>query len=221
VTVVGTFIVALIVLHLLTMWIGDMVVDSRVGPLDRTLGFVFGAARGVLICMVGVLFAIWLLSGTATVKTVDSTCTQSATQGPASASAALQQACASYAAAQTPQNEKTLLATCVAFIRENPKPASELEKACDGYVALLGPRGEPDLPVMLATAKSVQPLEEGAYWLIGLLPNDVESELLNILQKHGQGDQEADTKKQVDGDGGDASAPADPTGGAAPSAPAA
>src|SRR3569832_1023547 len=62
VTVIGTFLVALIVLHLLTMWIGDLVVDSRVGPLDRTLGFVFGAARGVLICIVAAIFAIFLLS---------------------------------------------------------------------------------------------------------------------------------------------------------------
>ena len=63
VTVVGTFLVALIVLHLLTMWIGDMVVDSRVGPLDRTLGFVFGAARGILICIVAAVFANFLLGG--------------------------------------------------------------------------------------------------------------------------------------------------------------
>jgi len=62
VTVVGTFLVALIVLHLLTMWIGDMVVDSRIGPLDRTLGFVFGAARGVLICIVAAVFANFLLA---------------------------------------------------------------------------------------------------------------------------------------------------------------
>jgi membrane protein required for colicin V production len=68
VTVVGTFLVALIVLHLLTMWIGDMVVDSRVGPLDRTLGFVFGAARGVLICIVLAVFANFLL-GTDSDKT--------------------------------------------------------------------------------------------------------------------------------------------------------
>lgn len=61
VTVVGSFLVALIVLHLLTMWIGDLVVDSRVGPLDRTLGFVFGAARGVLICIVAAVFAQFLL----------------------------------------------------------------------------------------------------------------------------------------------------------------
>ena len=62
VTVVGTFLVALIILHLLTMWIGDMVVDSRIGPLDRTLGFVFGAARGVLICIVAAVFANFLLA---------------------------------------------------------------------------------------------------------------------------------------------------------------
>lgn len=60
-TVVVTFIVALIVLHLLTMKIGDMVVDSRIGPLDRTLGFAFGAARGLLIAVVVVIFGQWLM----------------------------------------------------------------------------------------------------------------------------------------------------------------
>jgi membrane protein required for colicin V production len=63
VTVIGSFLVALIILHLLTMWIGDLVVDSRIGPLDRTLGFVFGAARGVLICIVAAVFANFLLGG--------------------------------------------------------------------------------------------------------------------------------------------------------------
>jgi membrane protein required for colicin V production len=62
VTVIGSFLVALIILHLLTMWIGDLVVDSRVGPLDRMLGFVFGAARGVLICVVAAVFANFLIS---------------------------------------------------------------------------------------------------------------------------------------------------------------
>ena len=61
VTVIGTFLVALIILHLLTMWIGDLVVDSRVGPLDRTLGFVFGTARGIVICIVAAVFAEFLL----------------------------------------------------------------------------------------------------------------------------------------------------------------
>jgi len=61
VTIVGSFLVALIILHLLTMWIGDLVVDSRIGPLDRTLGFIFGAARGVVICIVAAIFANFLL----------------------------------------------------------------------------------------------------------------------------------------------------------------
>ena len=63
VTVLGTFIVALIILHLLTMRIADFVVDSRIGPLDRTLGFVFGVARGVLIAVVIALFGLWLWPG--------------------------------------------------------------------------------------------------------------------------------------------------------------
>ena len=57
-----SFIVALIVLHLITMWIADLVVDSKIGPLDRTLGFIFGVARGVIIAVVVVIF------GTTTVE---------------------------------------------------------------------------------------------------------------------------------------------------------
>jgi membrane protein required for colicin V production len=60
-TVAVTFIVALIVLHLITMRIADFVVDSKIGPLDRTLGFLFGVARGVLIAVVLVVFGQWLL----------------------------------------------------------------------------------------------------------------------------------------------------------------
>ena len=60
-TVVVTFIVSLIVLHLLTMRIADFVVDSRIGPIDRTLGFVFGVLRGVLIAIVITIFGLWLL----------------------------------------------------------------------------------------------------------------------------------------------------------------
>ena len=61
VTVGATFLVALIVLHLITMRIADFVVDSKIGPLDRTLGFLFGLARGVLIAVVMVIFGQWLL----------------------------------------------------------------------------------------------------------------------------------------------------------------
>lgn len=36
-------------------------IDSRIGALDRTLGFLYGAARGVLVVAVGLLFFSWLV----------------------------------------------------------------------------------------------------------------------------------------------------------------
>ena len=50
------FLVTLIVVSLITMRIADFIVDSRIGALDRTLGFVFGAMRGALLVIVGLLF---------------------------------------------------------------------------------------------------------------------------------------------------------------------
>jgi len=56
------FFVALIVVSILTVRISDAILDSKVGALDRTLGFVFGAARGFLLGVV--MFAIfnWLVA---------------------------------------------------------------------------------------------------------------------------------------------------------------
>ncbi|UJQ95177.1 CvpA family protein [Mariluticola halotolerans] len=62
-TIVLSFIVSLIVLHLITMRIADFVVDSKIGPLDRTLGFVFGGLRGILIAVVIVVLGQWLQWG--------------------------------------------------------------------------------------------------------------------------------------------------------------
>ena len=39
-----------------------MSIGSRIGALDRTLGFLFGAARGLLLAVVGFLFFNWLVS---------------------------------------------------------------------------------------------------------------------------------------------------------------
>lgn len=50
------FLVALILVTLITMKIADFIIDSRIGALDRTLGFVFGAGRGLLLAVVGYLF---------------------------------------------------------------------------------------------------------------------------------------------------------------------
>ncbi|BCH33827.1 colicin V biosynthesis protein [Mesorhizobium sp. L-8-10] len=57
----AVFIVALIVVTVITMKIADFIIDSRVGALDRTLGFLYGAARGILVVAVGLLFFNWLV----------------------------------------------------------------------------------------------------------------------------------------------------------------
>jgi len=53
------FLVTLIVISYITMRISDYVLDSRIGALDRTLGFVFGAVRGLLLVVVAMLFFNW------------------------------------------------------------------------------------------------------------------------------------------------------------------
>lgn len=58
----AVFLVALIVVSYITMRIADFIIDSRIGALDRTLGFVFGAARGVLLVVVAMLFFNWLVA---------------------------------------------------------------------------------------------------------------------------------------------------------------
>ena len=47
--IAALFLGTLIVVSLITARISDFVLDSRIGALDRTLGFVFGAARGLLL----------------------------------------------------------------------------------------------------------------------------------------------------------------------------
>lgn len=56
ITVIGIFFVTLLVVSLITMRISDFILDSKVGPLDRTLGFIFGAARGLILVVIAVLF---------------------------------------------------------------------------------------------------------------------------------------------------------------------
>lgn len=56
ITVAGIFFITLLVVSLITMRISDFVLDSRAGPLDRTLGFLFGAARGLILVVIAVLF---------------------------------------------------------------------------------------------------------------------------------------------------------------------
>ena len=56
------FFIALIVVTVITMKIADFIIDSKIGALDRTLGFIYGAARGLLVLAVALLFFNWLVA---------------------------------------------------------------------------------------------------------------------------------------------------------------
>ncbi|MCX2723177.1 CvpA family protein [Roseibium salinum] len=57
----AVFLVTLVVVSYITMRISDFVLDSRIGALDRTLGFVFGAVRGLLLVVVAMMFFNWFV----------------------------------------------------------------------------------------------------------------------------------------------------------------
>ncbi len=57
IAIAAIFLVTLVIVSLITARISDFVLDSRIGALDRTLGLAFGAARGLLLAVVG--FLLW------------------------------------------------------------------------------------------------------------------------------------------------------------------
>ena len=61
VTVAGAFFATLIIVSIITVKISDKILDSRIGALDRTLGFLFGLARGLIIVVVAFIFFDWLV----------------------------------------------------------------------------------------------------------------------------------------------------------------
>jgi membrane protein required for colicin V production len=61
VLVFGIFLVTLIVVTFITIRLADKILDSRVGALDRSFGFVFGLVRGLIIVVIAYLFFTWLV----------------------------------------------------------------------------------------------------------------------------------------------------------------
>ncbi|MEO1198828.1 MAG: CvpA family protein [Pseudomonadota bacterium] len=57
----GIFLLTLIIVSFITVRISDLILDSRIGALDRSLGFVFGLARGLLLVVIAYLFFAWLV----------------------------------------------------------------------------------------------------------------------------------------------------------------
>lgn len=55
------FLGTLLIASIVTARISDVVLDSRIGALDRSLGFLFGLARGLLLMVVAFMFFNWLV----------------------------------------------------------------------------------------------------------------------------------------------------------------
>ncbi len=55
----GVFISVLVIISIIAMRFADVVLDSRVGALDRTLGFIFGVVRGFVLVAIAYLFLDW------------------------------------------------------------------------------------------------------------------------------------------------------------------
>ena len=61
VSAAGIFVVTLLIVSYITMKISDFVLDSAFGALDRSAGFLFGAARGLLLIVVAMQFFNWFV----------------------------------------------------------------------------------------------------------------------------------------------------------------
>jgi membrane protein required for colicin V production len=55
------FFITLVVVSLFTVRVSDAILDSKIGALDRSLGFLFGAARGFLLAVVAFAIFSWLV----------------------------------------------------------------------------------------------------------------------------------------------------------------
>jgi membrane protein required for colicin V production len=55
------FFATLIVVSLFTVRLSDAILDSKIGALDRSLGFAFGAVRGFLLAVVAFAIFNWLV----------------------------------------------------------------------------------------------------------------------------------------------------------------
>lgn len=57
------FILALMVLHMVSSMLARRVKDSALSPVDRTFGLLFGLARGMIFVCIGYIALAWMLPG--------------------------------------------------------------------------------------------------------------------------------------------------------------
>jgi len=57
----GVFIIVLIIISIISVKISDLVVDSAAGVFDRTLGFAYGLARGLVLVVIAYMIYSYLV----------------------------------------------------------------------------------------------------------------------------------------------------------------
>src|SRR4051812_32965287 len=57
----GVFVLVLIIVSLISVRISDLVVDSAAGVFDRTIGFVYGLARGLVLVVIAYMIYSYLV----------------------------------------------------------------------------------------------------------------------------------------------------------------
>ena len=57
------FIIALMILHMISNTLAKRVKDSSLSPVDRTFGLIFGLARGMIFVCLGYIAMAWMLPG--------------------------------------------------------------------------------------------------------------------------------------------------------------
>jgi membrane protein required for colicin V production len=67
----AVFVVALILVSLITPLIAGAVQDSALGPVDQGLGFLFGIVRGVLLIVIGLVVYNTIFGGAGGVEQID------------------------------------------------------------------------------------------------------------------------------------------------------
>ena len=77
------FLGTLLVVSIITIKISDAILDSRVGALDRTLGFLFGLARGLIVVVAAYMFFAWLVPDPASPSGSGTRNRKSCSRGPA------------------------------------------------------------------------------------------------------------------------------------------
>ena len=55
------FLLVLIIMSIISVKLADLVLDSAAGPFDRTMGFAYGLARGLLLVVIAYMFYTWLV----------------------------------------------------------------------------------------------------------------------------------------------------------------